>query len=328
MASSQRRYFTGPDQQLLPGRTVTFDIPRDIALHLESVIIDYSGTANITTPFAAATGIRRFGVVQNVEIVADSRTLISAPGHFFAQGQPGRNTSGSSSFVQPSPANGVTAFSGTYVVDFAAMDALNPKDSNLRSANYSQLQIRLTIGQLSDLYSGAVAGAGTITTLTGTVSSRGLIEEVAAGNGAVLTLPSLMRTATSQPGINISSAATAQEVVLSPGPELRGVYVAVYDGVTGEPLAVPGLRDFKIGTRNNVWMTQSEQTVRGMQTYDYETPLNVGVYILDFLKYGETPARHTELIPTAHLVELRLWLNSVGIANARADVVQMGYFRI
>jgi len=327
MPFSRRTYQEGVSSPLVAGRTVELEIPRDIAMHIEGCCVDVDGAVNVTTAFTPATGIRRFNQLSQIEVWADSRNLFTGPAYFFAIGQPGRTTLGIGQTTPPAATVGTNTFSGSYVIDFAAIDALVPKDSNIRSGNYARLVVKITASQVADMFSGATAGVGTFTSYNATISSQCILEE-RDKNGNVLTLPSLLRTVTAQTQIDISAVATEKEIILNPGPLFRGLFIAVYNGATGEPIptATPAITRFSVGQRNNRWLTRREVTVRNMQSFDYEGAIHPGCYCLDFLKQGEAPVRHTELIPTADVLDFRLWVNTAGIANAKMDVFQLGYF--
>ncbi|MGL6121758.1 MAG: hypothetical protein ACRC1W_01725, partial [Shewanella sp.] len=149
---------------------ITFDLPRQ--LDYESFILTLNVALNITTTFTALKSQGVYGFVRRVELISNGQTVLEQLGGFelaFIAALARTNsaaafTTAASGFIANPAITGVTSFGLTVPIDRAMMDMVRSKDTNLASRDLSTLQMRVTLGALTDIFTGA--GVGTVTSAT------------------------------------------------------------------------------------------------------------------------------------------------------------------
>lgn len=150
------------------GQVVTFDVPRQ--LDIETLWLVLTGTINTTVAWATVKTQTLWGLIRRVEFILNGQTVVEMAGGYelaaICLGL-GRNLPRTSADNISTPVVGVaaTAFNVALPIDRAMLDMVRPKDTNLATRDLSTCQIRVTIGQFSDVFTGAGTSAFVTTTL-------------------------------------------------------------------------------------------------------------------------------------------------------------------
>lgn len=173
----------------------TFEIPRGD--DLAELTLFCSGIVTNTTAFAAlkADGIPQ--IIKKLEfLVNDSEVIYTVDGAQLVYGSMYRIRGGAQfSVTQPLVALGWSAFEFECTIDVAPILARADfyKQGTLRTANYNNVTLRITYGNLSDVFTGAGAGTIAFNALTNRMSVV-QYQEIATRNddGSLeLSVPSL-----------------------------------------------------------------------------------------------------------------------------------------
>lgn len=212
------------------GQQFTVDLPRGPAI--ESVIVRLAGTFAITTTFASVRNIAAYRLMKAVQFVLNSNvTMDSVSGPQLAALYVTRR----SYPTLTNPAGfGVAAgltFDATFIFDRALMDMVRPKDSMLKTdVGVSNLQLRITLGALADMFTGA--GVATYTSVNMTVSVVDY-QEQKDGKGNTPAPKFYVKRNGFQ--TNIGGLSTGNKIKLNSGNRLRIVSVRALDPTTLEP---------------------------------------------------------------------------------------------
>lgn len=208
----------------------TVDIPR--GPHIESVIVRIAGTFAITTLFTAVRNIAAYRYMKRADFVLNSNvTMDSVTGPQLAQLYVTRRNY--PTITNPS---GFTvaagySFDATFIFDRAIMDMMRPKDSMLKTdIGVANLQLRLQLGALTDLFTGA--GAATYTAVTMTTSVIDYQEQRAKDGSTPTPMFYAKRNGMT---VNIVGATAGNQIKLNTGNRLRIVSMRVLDATTFEP---------------------------------------------------------------------------------------------
>lgn len=271
----------------------TIDIPR--GPHIESVVIRYAGTFAITTLYTAVRNIAAYRMFRFVNFVLNSNvTMDSVSGPQLAQLYVTRR------FYPKltNPANFTVAagytFEATLFLDRALMDMMRPKDSILKTdKGIANLQLRIQLGTLSDMFTGA--GAATYTACTLSVSVVDYQEKPDANGNTPAPAWYVKRNGSSVP---ISGASAGYQVKLNTGNRLRIVSLRVLDPTTLEPnIALLTRFGIKRAGDQRVDMPTSELCALNLTTYGVGTLLT-GQVLWDFANIGQlVGCRYSEFWP-------------------------------
>lgn len=208
----------------------TFDIPRGPAV--ESVLLRYSGTFAITTLFTAVRNAAAYRLLKFANFVMNSNvTLDSVSGPQLAQLYVMRRSyptlTNPSGFVVA----GGYSFDASFFFDRIQMDGIRPKDSLLKTdVGIANLQLRVQLGALSDMFTGA--GATTYTSVNLSMSVLDYQEARDAKGDTPSPKYYLKRNGQT---VQIAGAVQQSQVKLNTGNRLRIVSVIVRDPATNEP---------------------------------------------------------------------------------------------
>jgi hypothetical protein len=183
------------DQQAVTAESqvLTFDIPRQ--LDLESLLLVLSGSINVTVAYAAVKTQSVYGLVKRVELLANGQTVMEQIGGYelaaLTIGQARGIAQSNAAFVT-APGVGVAAqsFALRLPIDRSMFDAVRPKDTNLQTRDLATLQLRVTVGQFTDVFTGAGTGAFTSTSATLWASS---VQEYPDQAGRITVSPYLLK---------------------------------------------------------------------------------------------------------------------------------------
>ena len=153
----------------VPGGVQTIEIPR--MADIETLQLDFSGS--FTYPAAAAGTLKSLSaqaLIQRVELICDGKiTVLSTPGWAFGFASDrtfGSSGGGITSMTAPA-ANANGTWSSQFYIDLMQFDGVRPKDSNLRVRSFSIVELKITFGNWTDVFTN---GASAPTVFSGTLA--------------------------------------------------------------------------------------------------------------------------------------------------------------
>lgn len=309
---------------LTENNVVTMDMPR--GYDLESLFFRVTGTANVTTAGSAVRALAPTHLIKRIELIADGKnTIASIPGWSLCKSQK-RSQFG---YMLPPTAASIAAYAVEFngVLDQALIDGIRPKDSNLRTAGMSLLQLRITTGACVDLFTGAPAGTMTAFALdVGTVETIELPDD--KGN---LTKPLYLQKRSYQ-DIAIPASNANQQIVLPIGNALRGVDILC--SINGEPSNLV-LNNVQLASGVDVRVNLPAPLLQRMNSMDYE-PIGVlsnstgvsssslpptGFYAIDLIRNGNSDVKVTDAWDLSKASEAKLVMDVNGGAGYQITIV-------
>lgn len=205
------------------------DLPR--GPHLESCFVRISGTINVTVAFATARSNAPLQMLRRLDWVLNSNvTLDSVSGQQAGQCErvtrrsPGTN-------ITPAVGVGATSFDATIALDRAIMDMARPKDSLLKTdVGVSNNQLRIQLGALADMFTGA--GTATYTAVTLEVWVTDYQEARDANGNTPMPLWYAKRNGFNSP---VLAAGNGQQIRINTGNRLRFISFRALASATLEP---------------------------------------------------------------------------------------------
>ncbi len=193
-----------------------------LTANLDSLVINLSGTMDVTTTVTGTVGDGIAEIIDSVTLLGDGSDPIAVvPFPELVSGNIWRRISGIAPAInQPLLAVGVNAFSCQGVLDLKAFGALRPKDTALVEQQYRTLQLKFNIhSDFTGAFSGGVVSVAGSSIALDVVAHETV--ELPDAKGIVST-PSKKALYTSQ-DINFAGAAAFQRFRLNPGQMLRGI---------------------------------------------------------------------------------------------------------
>jgi len=302
--SNQTRGFRVVDTRPVTqdNQQIPIDLPR--GPHIESCLITIGGTINNTVAWTAARNIAPYLFLRRADWLLNSNaTLDSVSGSQIAQCYVTRRQSPAS--TAPAFGIGATSFEASFILDRALMDMMRPKDSLLKTdVGVSNNQLRLQLGAIGDMFTGA--GTSTYTNVTCTVS---VVDYQESRNEAGQT-PSpayyIKRNGMRQ---TLAAAGSGQQIKLSTGNRLRMVSFRVLNATTFEPDAslVTRIRIQRAGD------TRADMTTTALQRLNaatYGNALVTGQLVVDFANVGALGVRYSEFWPIPSSADTSLILDT------------------
>ena len=291
------------------GQVFTIDLPR--GPHLERVCLRVSGTFAITTTFTAVRAAAAYRYLKRCDFVLNSNvTMDSVSGTQLAQLYVTlRNNPTSTNPSGFGVAAGLT-FDAAYYFDRAGLDMVRPKDSMLKTdVGVANLQLRITLGNLSDMFTGA--GVATYTSVSLTVSVMDYQEQRAADGSTPSPKFYLKRNGLTQ---TFAGAATGQLVKLNTGNRLRIVSLIARDGTTFEPnIALISRFGLKRAGDQRVDMPVTDLLRLNSTQYDIGNGLLAGQVLFDFAHSGQSVGcRYSEFWPVPSSADTFLVVDVTG----------------
>lgn len=286
---------------------VVVDLPR--GPHLESCEIRISGTINITTTFTAVRSNAAYRFLRRADWVINSNvTLDSISGTQLLQLYVTRRNypvvTNPASFNVSTP-----SFDVSFIFDRALMDMMRPKDSLLKTdVGVSNNQMRIQLGQLSDMFTGA--GVASYTAVTMSVSVVDYQEARDASGNTPSPLYYVKRNGLTQA---LPAAGNGQQIKLNTGNRLRIASMIVRDGTTQEPnlalltrVRIQRAGDTRVDMLTNelLRLNQSAYGVGG------GSGLAVGQVVVDFANNGQLGCRYSEFWPIPSSADTYLLLDT------------------
>jgi len=310
---------------------VTIDVPR--GYDLESLFIKVTATANVTTNGTAVRALAPTQIVKRLELIGDGKnTIASVPGWYLCKNF-GREQFG---LMTPPTAATIAAYPVEFFgsLDQALIDGVRPKDSNLRSAGMSMLQLRLTLGACIDLFTGGVAG--TFTALAIEVYTVETIElPDAKGN---VTTPLYLQKRSYQ-DVALPSSNANQQIILPIGNALRGLVMLAT--INGEPSnavinnvqLVSGV-DVRINLPgpalqrlNAIDYAPVGQLTNTAGTDSFSSLLPTGFYYADLMTNGPRDVNVTNAWDLSKASEAKLVMDVTGGAGYQVTVVSTEFLQ-
>ena len=304
------------------GGFATLDLPRDY--DYESIFMRINGNIVVGTGYTAVRAEAPTQLVQRAEVIADGKNnIFSAPFWFASNANYGRSLlqSGARVLTPPSAATAATyAVEAIGAIDLMTPDSIRPKDSNFRSSGLSLFQLRLTFGQVADVFTGT-GGAITSNTLTVDVFVQQLVE-IADQNGQVTTPIALKKVSFQE--IALTSSNANQEVRLPAGNFIRSAVVRT-DGSTtaGEPSSAV-LNNLQLTAGVDVRMNLGAANLRAKNNADYGF-IPVGYYVADVTSKGDAAINLTDLWDVTGASEPKVIVDVNGSATTKMQVVVTEY---
>lgn len=310
---------------LTENNVVTVDLPR--GYDYESLFFRMTGTANVTTGGSAVRALAPNQLIKRIEIVADGKNTIASVPFWYLTRCAKRAQMG---LLVPPTAASIAAYSveAVGVLDQALIDGVRPKDSNLRTSGMSLLQLRITTGAMTDLFTGSPVG--TMTTFGLDVFTSELVELPDPKTGQV-TQPLYIQKRAYQ-DIALPASNANQQVILPVGNALRGVTILAT--VNGEPSNAV-LNNIQLVSGVDVRVNMPAADLQRMNAVDYDavgilsgttgaassTQMPTGLYEVDMMKNGLANVKVTDAWDLTGASEAKLILDVTGGSGYQITVV-------
>jgi hypothetical protein len=309
-----------------PGVKQIFDIP--LTSDIESLIISFSGSVQLTT---GATQLNKDGIaefIQSVDLIANgSDTICSVPFPVLVQGNLFRRKGRvAPTLLQPLLTVAVQPFSCVGVLDLAAFGAIRPKDSSVREFSYKTLQLAL---RYATDWTPVFNGGGFVTSaivLTTIVMAQETVEIV--DSTGKLTAP-ILRPLFSYREDTVTGAVTRERFRLTPEQALRGITFRAVNatGVTNSDTVLSRVR---IYTGKTLRFDKSAAGIRAQNLADMNATIPTGYYYIDLASSGNSPDRLNDCydLRAAVLQGADAYIEFDSSAAMTAGITQWGYTRL
>lgn len=274
-------------------QTVTFDLSRQ--MDYEGVTLQLSGTITNSVAWAALKTQGAWGLIRSVELLVNGQTVLEQAGGYelasIALGL-SRGLSRTNAYMYTAP--GITAaahaFKAVLPLDRNMIDMVRPKDTALASRDLATLQLRVTIGQFSDVFT--TGGTSTMSaTLTATFDA---IQEYPSQDGKITVPPYLLKRV--QQTVPITATNSNLQVRLPVGNLLRRV--SFIERTSG---------DLAEGLLNNVQLVRGSDVRASMnrnQLYEAAQTLSrgaafTGALVVDFARRRQELGKVADCWPLA-----------------------------
>lgn len=317
----RRRIATVP---IVAGGFATVDLPR--GYDFETLFLRIN--ASVAVSAAAATSVRSEApcqLISRIDVTADGKTQVfSAPFWYACLGSFDRAlTETNARAVTPPSGVAVATYAVEAIgcVDFATVDGLRPKDSNLRTSGMSLFQLRLQFGLAEEIF---VKGAATVAFSGSPTVEIWSSESVEVPDAARQLPPIPFLKKVSYQDIAFPSSNSAAEIRLPAGNLLRSVLLRTEGSTTaGEPsTSVLNAMRVQSGVDIRADLTGPQWRAQNNADYGY---LQGGYYVADMCSLGASPQRLAELFDVSRQAEPKVILDVTGAANVRAQLVTMEY---
>lgn len=315
---------------LIQNNVSTFDLPR--GYDIESIEFRVFGTANVTTAGAAVRAMAPTQLLKRVELIADGKnTIASIPGWALVKNF-GRSQTG---YMQPPTGFAIAAyqveFSGS--LDQCLIDGYRPKDSNLRTSGMSLLQLRLTTGAITDLFTGSPAGSMTVFKI-----EIALVETVEMPDAKGEVTAPLYLQKRSYQDIAIPASNANQQIILPIGNALRGCMILAT--INGEPSNAV-INNIQLASGVDVRYNLPGAMTQRLNSKDYEpngimtnvaawsssSLIETGLYIVDLMKNGPKAVHVTNAWDLSRSSEAKMVLDVTGGAGYALTIVSTEFLQ-
>lgn len=211
------------DQQSVTSelQTVTFDLSRQ--MDYEGISLQLAGNIVNSVAWAALKTQGAYGLIRRIELLVNGQTVLEQLGGYemaFLMWPLSRKmlVTNSAIYLAPGITAATHAFSVQIPLDRNMIDMVRPKDTALASRDLATLQLRVTIGQFSDVFTTGGTSTFSGTTLTATFDA---IQEYPSQDGKITVPPYLLKRV--QQDVPIVSTNSNLQVRLPVGNLLRRV---------------------------------------------------------------------------------------------------------
>lgn len=285
MAKRIRSYRKWAEVAFVPNGQATIDLP--LGLDLESISFYFAGLINTTV---AWTGVKSEGIsrlMKRVELIANGQSICSTTGEFLSAGNFARGAGVIK--LNPLASVGVQDTESVSFLDQSFIGGRRPADSNLRTKGFRTLQLRITWGNFSDVFTGA--GTTVATTLSLGVSVRETKEFVDT-TGFSLN-PELRRlhrfTEKTYP------STTQDRIMLDPNVMYKAIVLRAENGTD---VTAGIITNVKIQLGNEIVIDMAAHVIRDVNAQDYGIGQNVGFYVIDFAPSPSGLSKVTNFLDT------------------------------
>lgn len=284
--------------------TEIIDLP--IGLDLESVLLYLSGTITLSTGATACLTEGIAKLLKRVELMIDGRTVASLPGTMLTHG----NIDREGGLIKVNPGITVAAHDCEVVgfLDLSLLPGVRYKDCSLRTMGARQLQLRITWGALSDVYTGAFVSSGN--TLQLGVTVRECREEPGSKLPEVLHHHKFFEKS--------YAASTVDRIPLDPNVLYRGLLIRCE---TVGDLSAAVLNNVKVQVGTDVLFDVPKAEIIDMNTQDYGFALPVGYYFIDFAPSPRGLVRMLDFLDLYGHADAFLILDVVGAATTKVQIM-------
>jgi hypothetical protein len=286
----------------------TIDLP--IGFDIESLHLYLKGTINVTAAYATCLTEGLAKLVRRVELLANGEVVATVPGTFLFHS----NFERKAGVIKQNPGVGIAVQACRIAgfLDLAHVGGLRPKDSNLRTLGFRQLQLRVYWGALTDMYTGAGAAVPSLTLTASTY------EENTVGGVGGSQAPEARRLYKYVLDKPYAAANGNERILLDPNILYRGIMLRCEDA--GE-LSTAVLNNVKIqyGTENPIDLPAS--VIQDANTQDLDFVLPAGYYFVDFSSAAGGQAKVSDFLDTYLNPNAYMVLDVNGGANFRVQAV-------
>lgn len=270
----------------------TIDIPR--GPHIESVLLRYSGTFAITVAYTTVRNIAAYRLLKFANFVLNSNvTMDSVSGPQLAALYVTRRQFPTLTNPSGVAIAGGYSFDASFIFDRALMDMMRPKDSMLKTdVGVANLSLRVQLGALSDMFTGA--GTATYTACTLTMSVVDYQEQKAADGSTPSPLYYVKRNGQQ---VSIAGASTGQQIKLNTGNRLRIVSVRSLNPTTNEP-DITLITRFGLKRAGDQRVDVPVTDLARLNSTTYGAAMLTGQVLWDFANTGQLPGcKYSEFWP-------------------------------
>lgn len=296
----------------------TLDLPR--GYDLETIYFYLQGGGTLSGAGSAVRAEAPMQLIKRIEVVADGKNTIASvsgvllrSGAFTRRGQLGGITP---------PADATAAartFTAAFCLDQQLVDGLRPKDCNLRTSGMQLLQLRITFGAYTDLFTGTPAGALSGYNILDISTSE--VVELPDADGNV-SRPLYVQKRTYQ-DVACPSTNANQEISLPVGNFLRSVmFRGEGSSTAGEPSdTVVNYVTLRSGV--DVRFSQSWYPAIRMNAQDYGiTTRPTGFMLADLCSAGQLNGiKATDAWDLTRASECKAVLDVTGATNAKVSIM-------
>jgi hypothetical protein len=328
-------------QTFLPGGVLTFQMPRNY--DAESIYILIQGSVSYPAALVAACvrGDAPYNLLNKVELIVEGRqTLFSVPGYVLGMNNMRRHKRQTyrervESFAahqqfplvytaptSTMPVSTTVNFSGQVCIDLQNIAGYRPKDSNLRTGGMQTFDLRLTCGQLTDLFYPAAAsatpfaaavGGAVLPTLTGYVLNATTVtvciselQELAGTDGKISSPTTTFRW--SNQTINVSANNSNLEVPLPTDNFVANCFlVSKISGDSQDGIIQNVILRRGVDVRYNLPIG----TIQALNQQDYDWSFQPGHYAIDLATAGNNNLMMSQAWNLQGGADTRIGLNVV-----------------
>lgn len=304
MAKQLRTYRKWKDVNFVANGSDTIDLP--LGFDLETIHCYFFGSVNVTTAFTAIKSEGLANLIKRVDVLADGETIASLTGPMLLSG----NFQRAYTAIKVNPGIAIGNYTNPEVVgfiDFAHVDGFRAKDSNLRTKGMRQLQLRITWGALSDMYTGA--GVAT-TALTMTVAIRETKEQDNAIAPEVRKIQRYMERA--------YTTTTQDRIPLDTGMLYRAI---VLRGESAGDASAAVVTNVKVMVGSDIILDMPAAALYDANCNDNGVALPAGYYVVDFAPSLNQESKISDCLDLKGRNDAFLILDVVGGATNKVQIV-------